>query len=494
MSAEGNLESISKEIPSFNHVQGTNESDNHAYNASATPTITKEEDESHPDKEKTIVQPVSVDDAWLSSPVNPRNWPRSRKWVSMYTFVPPLGSSMMSPALPEVARKYGITSPTLLALTLSIFLLSFAIGPLFIAPLSEMYGRTWVYHIANVIFLAFNLGCAFSPTAGSLIAFRFLSGFAGAAPIAIGGGSVSDLFSERERAGAMAAFTIGPLIGGFIAETIGVKYVFIVISGTCAFAGLIGIPFLRETYAPVLRLRQPIVVADYRSKLRYLWLNLIRPAYMLTHSLICFILSLYMGLMYAIYYLMFTIFPSLFADTYGFTTGEAGLAYIGLGIGFIVATIISGRMSDYIYVTMADRNGGKGTPEMRIPSLIFGSFFVPIGLFWYGWSAQAKIHWIMPIIGTSIFGFGFMTTTLPMQLYLVDVFAYAASALSAASVARSLLGFAFPLFGEQMFAKLGTGGGNSLLAGLAIVIGIPFPIWLWFNGERIRSRSTLFRS
>ena len=51
---------------------------------------------------------------------------------------------MMAPGLPDLASKYGITSPTILALTLSIFLLSFAIGPLFLGPLSEMYGRTWV--------------------------------------------------------------------------------------------------------------------------------------------------------------------------------------------------------------------------------------------------------------------------------------------------------------------------------------------------------------
>lgn len=56
-----------------------------------------------------------------------------------------------------------------------------------------------------------------------------------------------------------------------------------------------------------------------------------------------------------------------------------------------------------------------------------------------------------------------------------------------------MLGFAFPLFGEQMFAALGYGGGNSLLAGLGIVIGIPFPIWLYFAGERIRAKSSLTR-
>lgn len=51
---------------------------------------------------------------------------------------------MMAPGLPDLALKYKITNPTILALTLSIFLLSFAIGPLFMSPLSEMYGRTWV--------------------------------------------------------------------------------------------------------------------------------------------------------------------------------------------------------------------------------------------------------------------------------------------------------------------------------------------------------------
>ncbi|EEB97981.1 hypothetical protein MPER_02595, partial [Moniliophthora perniciosa FA553] len=133
---------------------------------------------------------------WDLDPDNARNWTAKRKWtavfvVSLYTLIPPLGSSMMAPGLPDIANKYAITSQTALALTLSIFLLSFAIGrqPLFLAPLSEMYGRTWVFHIANMFSIAFSLGCAFSPSAGVLIAFRFLSGFSGAAPVACGGGT-----------------------------------------------------------------------------------------------------------------------------------------------------------------------------------------------------------------------------------------------------------------------------------------------------------------
>lgn len=54
------------------------------------------------------------------------------------------------------------------------------------------------------LFIAFNLGCAFAPTTSALIGLRFLAGAAGAAPIAIGSGTVSDLFAERDRASAMA--------------------------------------------------------------------------------------------------------------------------------------------------------------------------------------------------------------------------------------------------------------------------------------------------
>ncbi|KAE9388907.1 multidrug resistance protein 4 [Gymnopus androsaceus JB14] len=441
----------------------------------------------------------NLQDDWEDDPANARNWSARKKWVcvaivSLYTFVSPLSSSMLAPGLPDIAIKYGVTSSTVVSLMLSIFLLSFALGPLVLAPLSEMYGRTWVLHFGTFFSLAFNLGCAFAPNSQSFIAFRFLSGLSGSAPIACGGGSIGDLFSEHDRASAMAIYSLGPLIGpavgpvagGFIAQSIGPKYVFIIIAGLCGLSLVVGIPLLKETYAPIIRLRRARAEGDVEkakhfhgpmselSKWQYLWLNLARPAILLTRSFICFMLSLYMAFMYGIYYLMFTTFPELFSDVYGFDTGIGGLVYLGLGVGFLLATVFGSQTADQIYHYLASKNGGKGKPEMRIPALAFGSLFVPIGLFWYGWSAEAKIHWIMPIIGSGIFGFG----NLPIQLYLVM---------------RSMFGFVFPLFGEQMYAALGNGGGNSLLGGLAIVLGIPFPIWIYYKGEAMRARNPLSR-
>ena len=94
-------------------------------------------------------------------------------------------------------------------------------------------------------------------------------------------------------------------MGGFIAQTIGIEYVFFLIVGLCGIASMLAIPLLRETYAPVIRrrlgahdgeLEKGMPTAQGQDRLRYLWVNLKRPVILLTRSFICFMLSLYMAL------------------------------------------------------------------------------------------------------------------------------------------------------------------------------------------------------
>jgi len=430
--------------------------------------------------------------------------------ISMYSFVTPLASSMMAPSLPSIAVGYGIDNPTIIALTLSIYLLSFALGPLFVAPLSEMYGRTWVLHISNLVFVVFTIACAVAPTTASLIVFRFFAGLAGAAPLCIGAGSIADLFAEDGRAAALGIYTLGPLIGpvvgpvagGFITEGLSYHWVFWIIAILGGVASGIGIPLLKETYAPVIIARRAKKRGDVpkggplgpqKTLTELLWENMTRPVILLARSFICFILSLYMAIIYGIMYLMFVTFPTVYGETYGWSTGIAGLAYLGPGIGFITSTVICARSIDKIYRHLKEKNGGEGKPEYRIPMMFIGSAILPIGLFWYGWSADKGIHWIMPLIGSGIFGFAMMMCFLPIQVYLVDAFHFAASATAAAAVLRSLFGFAFPLFANRMFDVLGVGGGYSLVAGISIAVGIPFPVYIYFRGEQLRARSKYTR-
>lgn len=94
---------------------------------------------------------------------------------------------MISPALSSISAEFGIKNEVEAQLTLSIFVLAYAIGPLFLGPLSEIYGRVIVLQLSNLFYLAWNLGCGFAQTSGQLMAFRFFSGLGGSAPLAIGG-------------------------------------------------------------------------------------------------------------------------------------------------------------------------------------------------------------------------------------------------------------------------------------------------------------------
>lgn len=92
---------------------------------------------------------------------------------------------MVAPALTSIAKEFNITNEVEIQLTLSIFVLAFAIGPLFLGPLSEIYGRVPVLQLSNLFYLVFNIACGVSRSKGQMIAFRFLSGLGGSAPLAV---------------------------------------------------------------------------------------------------------------------------------------------------------------------------------------------------------------------------------------------------------------------------------------------------------------------
>lgn len=128
---------------------------------------------------------------------------------------------------------------------------------------------------------------------------------------------------------------------------------------------------------------------------------------MLFLSPIVFLLSLYVGVIYGYLYLLFTTISEVFEGQYGFSQGSVGLSYLGIGIGSLIGLTVLGSTSDRLLKYLSEKNGVK-KPEYRLPAMIPGSFFVPISLFMYGWTAYYKTHWIVPIIGTSFLGIGML--------------------------------------------------------------------------------------
>lgn len=93
---------------------------------------------------------------------------------------------MVAPALNAIAKEFEITNGVESQLVLSTFVLAYAIGPLFWGPTSEVYGRVPVLQASNLFYVIFNVACGASKSKGQMIAFRFLSGLGGSAPLAVG--------------------------------------------------------------------------------------------------------------------------------------------------------------------------------------------------------------------------------------------------------------------------------------------------------------------
>jgi MFS family permease len=266
-------------------------------------------------------------------------------------------------------------------------------------------------------------------------------------------------------------------------------------------ASTASILFLRETNAAVLlqrktaRLQKETGNAALISKMdrgltpRQMFLRaIVRPTKLLILSPIVFLLALLNAFVFGLLFLLFTTFPMVFEQQYHFSAGISGLSYLGTGLGMAISLASFATLSDKMQTTL----GASPKVEARLRPMMWVMPLVPVGIFWYGWSADKQIHWIMPIIGTFFFGLGILWVIMPTQLYMVDVFGpeAAASALAANVILRLLAAAFIPLAGPSLYANLGLGWGNSVL-GFISVSFLPVPLLFYRYGGWLRERFTV---
>lgn len=139
------------------------------------------------------------------------------------------------------------------------------------------------------------------------------------------------------------------------------------------------------------------------------------------------------------------------------------------------------------------------SPESRLRPLLFGGFFVPVGVFWLAWSARPGVYWPAPVLSGLPFGFGLLSVFLASYQYLIDGYGeLAASALASATLARYLGAGGLVMVVRPMFINLAYSNASgqqiyawplSLLCFLGIVC-IPIPYILYFGaGKWLRQKS-----
>ncbi|KAL2149226.1 hypothetical protein VTH82DRAFT_8574 [Thermothelomyces myriococcoides] len=449
-------------------------------------------------------------------PMNPKNWTMRKKWInigvlSFSTFVTPLGSSMFAPGIPQILEEFNETSNTVATFIMSIYILGFAFGPLIIAPLSEIYGRSPLYYAGTALFTIFSICVAVSKNIGMLMAFRFLMGLAGCVPTTIGSGSIADMVPVEMRGRAMAVWALGPLLGpcigpvagGFLIRAAGWRWVFWLLAIVAGIITIVTFLTLKESYAPVIlerkaqRLRKETGNPHLRSALaskasspaEKFKIAIARPLKLLCLTPVVTLAALYVAVTYGILYLLFSTFSLVYPRYYGFGEGETGLVFIPSAIGMLSGINIFGALSDRL-VKSKMSEGQRHRPELRLSPFftVPAGLLIPTGLFIYGWTIEYHVHWIAPMIGVCVFAFGLMGIMMCIQNYLLDVYLQSAASVTAAlAILRSLAGALLPLCALHMYQELGLGWGNSLLGFIALGL-VPIPLLFYVFGPRLVKR------
>ncbi|KAH9478677.1 Major facilitator superfamily multidrug transporter NAG4 [Psilocybe cubensis] len=442
---------------------------------------------------------------------DPREWSKLKKWyitltTSILCLAVAIGSSIVTGDMTGPTKTLGIQQE-ITNLTVTCFVMGFGIGPLFMAPLSEVVGRRPIYCVSMFLYFIFTLPSALAKNAATLVVARMIAGLAASAPMCNVGGSIADVWAIEERGVPMAVFSgtlfIGPCVGPMVAGWIGmyagwrwIYWVLFIFLGV-SFALTLFIP---ESLAPVLLRRKAEVLRKSTNDDRYrtleeleklpfsetLQIALVRPFLMLVQEPIVIFMSCYLSFVYSLLYLLFFAFPIAFLEIRGFSEGMTGITFISIMLGIFFAGLFL-PTQEKLY---AKATASGSFPEARLYPMMVGAFFMPTALFMFAFTgAYPWVHWIAVCISGFVFGFAMILLYVSANSYIIDSYSdYAASAMAAKTFMRSEIGAMVPLFVNQMFHHMGFQWAGLLLALIACAIA-PIPFIFYKYGERIRSTS-----
>ncbi|KAF8917072.1 major facilitator superfamily domain-containing protein [Mucidula mucida] len=383
-----------------------------------------------------------------------RNWsPAKRAFVafsiSLLTFTMYIGSAIYTPSIPGLMEDFNV-SLVHATLGLTLYVLAYGIGPMFLTPFQELpaFGRNPIYISTLFLFIIFQIPIVTATNIQTVLAFRFLTGFFGSPALATGGASMGDIYPSEQLAyvigvwalGAVAGPITGPVIGGFAAQANGWRWPQYELLWISAFGFIFLSLVLPETYGPTIllkraqRLRKLTGNQQLRSQsekdaegesLRQIFTEaLVRPIVLALEPVLLFA-NVYLGFVYAIFYLWFEAFPLVFTDIYHFNLGVSGLPFL--------AFIVSGAITYTVYclyqmyhiaprMRRAKAAGKEAPPEIRLEIGLMASIFIPTSVLLFGFASKESIHWIVPVIGAALYLPGIFLNFQSILMYVTSAY------------------------------------------------------------------------
>ncbi|CAG7991440.1 unnamed protein product [Penicillium nalgiovense] len=476
----------------------------------ANPLLLESEDEYRSSLE---YPPDTVDFDRNGDPENPLEWPGFYKWgvvalLSFLGFTVTFTCISLAPIaghiVDDLNGSKGVKSATVMLVT--IWELGEAVGPLFIAPLSEIFGRYRLYLTMNTMFIVTILLAALSPSTELLIVSRALTGISVACNV-LSPAIIGDMFVPEQRGTALTVImftpliggTLGPITSGAILQALGwraIIWISVVMASICQ---ILFLTFFQETYkVQILRRRTARLSLEIggleKNKrpvvdLASLGHSIMRPAVVLLNSSVLAAILLFGSYMFSHFYIVSTTLPEILEDNYGLSPTETGLVFIANAIGTIISFIISKVLLDKIYLKLRTRSKGDGLPEYRLPLSIIGALTLPPAVILYGWCAEYRLPLCVLVFSMIWLRASVMLASSPLTAYIVDACGiYSASAMAGLISMRCLAGAFLPLSVSHLTERLGYGGGFSMLGGLGLVFAL-IPTMVFHYGAQWRQRS-----
>ncbi|KAJ5418635.1 MFS transporter [Penicillium crustosum] len=481
---------------------------------SGTEQATLNTEENGSDSDHLSKEPIAMPALDWDGPTdsnNPRNFSTPKKvfitaCLASLVCISTFGSSVMSPASGQLIHEFGI-SKELSILATALYVLGFAVGPLLFGPASEVLGRKYPLSVGVFLFAIFSIPIAVAKNVATIFVCRFLCGTFAAAPLAIAGGGLADLWEPLSRGIAVAGFAsatfLGPVLGPLALTPI--QWVALSLSHIWDGGGHNGCLsfslsyFLPSISSSVLKHTAPSSSLDWQKRedkcppggkvdfKQLAKVYMLRPFIMLVQEPILALLTLYMGFIYGFLYLCFEAFPIAFEEHRGWNIGIGSLPFLSITVGVLIGVVI------IIVHTMTRMRRKLETvgdaPEERLVPMMIGSILMPAGIFWFAWTSNTSLPWAPQVVSGVFIGCGILLIFLQGMNYIIDVYKVMAnSAISINAMFRGLLGAGFPLFASYMFDNLGVPWAMSLLGFLCVAL-VPVPFLFFIYGERIRKWS-----
>lgn len=213
------------------------------------------------------------------------------------------------------------------------------------------------------------------------------------------------------------------------------------------------------------------------------------PAIFFATEPVITLLGCYLILLYSLLFTFLSGFDYIFMETYSLSTGQTGSCFGAIAVGATIATLAAPGFYSWARRKTLYEHGAHVPPEFRLWPAIIASPFLPVSLFWLGWTNYPTISIWSGLAACALFGAVLIYIYICSYEYIIDSYGtHAASALASITMARYMVAGGMVMAARPMYEGIGVHWTMTILGGLSTLLA-PMPLLFRRYGVRLRQVS-----